>query len=192
MIVFQSSCINACVLDCGSPLPLSHRLPRPLPSRLLLMFCVRYVFKTPILRNEPNFRCKLLSIKKKRRKHHNRSDAPQRFPFKVPQGQSRLFKAIQTYSRVLGKKDCLFLSTPAFCSSTVHFPRPMTSNQTNPNRKSTVRSTKSTVDLGFELLIWGKNGLQTPASLACRHPFRPITARKRNRANQKQTNQTKK
>jgi len=87
MIDFQSSCINACVLDCGSPLPLSHRLPRPLPSRLLVMFCVRYVFKTPFLRNEPNFQRKLLSIKK------------------IPAmkiSPSRLFKPIQGYASPQG------------------------------------------------------------------------------------------
>jgi hypothetical protein len=43
------------------------------------------------------------------------------------------------------------------------------------NPKSTAGCRKSTVDSGCELLIWGKNGLQTRFSAACRHPFRLIT-----------------
>jgi hypothetical protein len=51
------------------------------------MFCVRYVFKTPFLRNEPNFQRKLLSIKK------------------IPAmkiSPSRLFKPIQGYASPQG------------------------------------------------------------------------------------------
>jgi hypothetical protein len=63
----------------------------------------------------------------------------------------------------------------------------MTTNQTNPKSKSTAGYRKSTVDLGCELLTWGKNGLQTLALPACRYPFRPLMTRKPYRANQKQT-----
>jgi hypothetical protein len=68
----------------------------------------------------------------------------------------------------------------------------MTTNQTNSKPKSTVGSPKSTVDLGCELLIWGKNGLQTPALPVGRHSFRPITTRQMKRANQKQTDANQK
>ena len=57
----------------------------------------------------------------------------------------------------------------------------------NSNPKSTPGYRKSTVDLGLEPLIWGKNGLQTLSLPACRHSFCPIKTREWNRANQKPT-----
>jgi hypothetical protein len=57
----------------------------------------------------------------------------------------------------------------------------------NPNPKSRAASPKSTVDLGLEKLIWGKNGLQTPVLVGCRQSFWPTTTRELKRANQKQT-----
>jgi hypothetical protein len=111
-------------------------------------------------------------------------------PFNPIQGYSSPFKGF------LEKKDRLFslprrshvkAGPPTFCASTVHFPRLMTSNQTNSKPKSTAGCRKSTVDLGCELLIWGKNGLPTPASPARRHSFVPITTREMKSANQKQT-----
>jgi prephenate dehydrogenase len=50
----------------------------------------------------------------------------------------------------------------------------MTTNQANPKSKSTVPSRKSTVDLGCDLLICGKNGLQTLPLPGFRHAFCPI------------------
>jgi exodeoxyribonuclease VII small subunit len=61
----------------------------------------------------------------------------------------------------------------------------MTTNSANSNRKSTVAYPKSTVDLGLELLIWGKNGLQTSPLRDGWHSFRPIATQERERANQK-------
>jgi hypothetical protein len=56
-----------------------------------------------------------------------------------------------------------------------------------PNPKSTMRYPKSTVDLGLEPLIWGKNTLQTPPLPCRRHPFRPITTREWKHVSQNQT-----
>jgi hypothetical protein len=67
------------------------------------------------------------------------------------------------------------------------YPRLNSRFQANSQHKSTVAHSKSNVDLGCELLIWSKNGLQPLASPACRRSFRPITTTKRNRANQKPT-----
>jgi hypothetical protein len=107
------------------------------------------------------------------------------------QGSPRLFKAIQTYSRVPGKKG-LFFSAPVSCASAVHFPRPMTTNQPNPKPKSTPSYPKSTVDLREELLIWGKNGLQTHPLPGGPHSFCPTMTREWKRANQKQTDANQK
>jgi hypothetical protein len=63
----------------------------------------------------------------------------------------------------------------------------MTINHTNPNPKSTPDYRKSTVDLREELLIWGKNSLQTLSLPDDWHSFSPITTREWSRANQKPT-----
>jgi hypothetical protein len=87
MIVLQSSYARACVLDCGSLLPLSHRFGKwgARPSGVspnASSFIHVYRFATPKLgedgahpwfkkrsklQNEPNFCCKILSFRKKQR-----------------------------------------------------------------------------------------------------------------------------
>ena len=57
----------------------------------------------------------------------------------------------------------------------------------NSKRKSMVAFPKSTVDLSLELLIWGKNGLQTSPLPDSRHLFRSITMRELWGAGQIQT-----
>jgi hypothetical protein len=105
--------------------------------------------------------------------------------FEGSQSVSSYPKVFQTVpSHFQEKKDCLFFLSRPFALQ----PPPLhDTNQTNPKSKSTVGYRKLTVDLGCELLIWGKNGLPTSALPACRSPFHPLMTRKSYRANQKQT-----
>jgi hypothetical protein len=64
---------------------------------------------------------------------------------------------------------------------------PMTRQPTNPRPKSTPAYPKSTVDLGCELLIWGKNTAQTGLLLGLQYSFCSIITRPIAKSNQNQT-----
>jgi hypothetical protein len=68
----------------------------------------------------------------------------------------------------------------------------MTTNPTNPNRKSTAGSPKSTVDLRSEPLIWVEKRPANALSSGFRHSFCPITMRELWNAGQRQTEANKK
>jgi hypothetical protein len=63
----------------------------------------------------------------------------------------------------------------------------MTPKPANSKRESTAGYGKSTVDLGAEPLIQGKNGLPAPFLLDYRHSFSPVTTGKLWNAGQMQT-----
>jgi hypothetical protein len=65
-----------------------------------------------------------------------------------------------------------------------HVPLWMTRQPTNPHPKSTPAYPKSTVDLGCELLIWGKNTTQTSLLLGLQHSFGSIMTRPIAKSNQ--------
>jgi exodeoxyribonuclease VII small subunit len=108
-------------------------------------------------------------------------DGHQGFPSLFP-SPSKPIQGVPSLSKPFFRKKRLFI----FCSP-LFPPLSMTANQANPYRKSTVACPKTTADLGYELLIWVKIGLQTLPLPADRPSFTSITTRKWKRANRIQT-----